>query len=79
MYDPERQKDAHLWCQKKALEALKAGKDVVVSNTFTRRWEMDVYINFGYPVEIQVASGEWENVHGVPSDKIELMRQRWED
>jgi len=81
-YDPAKIKLAHEWCQKRALAAMQAGRDVVVSNTFTRLWEMDFYKdaarNLGVKVIEQVMTGEWPNVHGVPADKVRQMRQRFE-
>lgn len=48
---------AHGWCMNYAETAMRTGSDcVVVSNTFTRRWEMDFYIRaaekYGYEVSI---------------------------
>ena len=74
---------AHNDCLDRAANWIKLGFDVVVSNTFTRRWEMQPYINVaesnGYRVNIIVATGDYGNVHGVPDAAIESMRQRWED
>lgn len=39
-YNPDLIRQAHAACQKKAREALRSGKSVVVSNTFVRQWEM---------------------------------------
>ncbi|MCI2809702.1 hypothetical protein [Eoetvoesiella caeni] len=39
-YDAARIRDAHAWCQNMTRQSLKAGKKVVVSNTFTRLSEM---------------------------------------
>ena len=54
----------------------------VVANTFTRRWEMEPYLEAakhrGVSVRIIEATGNWPNVHGVPEDAIERMRARWE-
>ena len=81
-YDAVRIKDAHEWCQRKAREALADGKRVVVSNTFTRRFEMEPYFvmarAFGAGLRIVEATGKWENVHGVPEEVVERMRKRWE-
>ena len=59
-----------------------AGRSVVVSNTFTRLWEMEPYLKAakkrGINISIIEATGNWPNVHGVPEDAIEKMRARWE-
>jgi len=78
-FDPAKLSAAHKWCQSMTLDALKEGYDVVVANTFTRRWEMQPYVDMGFPVQVIVARGNWPNVHGVPAEAIERMRERWED
>lgn len=81
-YDPEKIKQAHEWCQEKARQAMEAGRPCVVSNTFTRLWEMEYYRavakRLGYEVREVVMRGEWQNVHGVPHDKVRQMRERFE-
>ena len=82
VFNPEKLKDAHRWCQESARVCLNSGDDVIVSNTFTQKWEMQPYIEMaaacGAVVEIQVARGDFENTHGVPPEAIERMRARWE-
>ena len=82
-FDASRIKDAHSWCQQRTLAALRGGKDVVVTNTFVKRWEMIAYENMaketGATIEVIVATGMWSNVHGVPAEALERMRANWED
>lgn len=82
-YNPKRIRDAHEWCQRKADEALRNGRNVVVSNTFTRLWEMDAYKEIakrhGAEVRVIVARGSYGNIHGVPDDVVARMADRWED
>ena len=81
-YDHARIKLAHEWCQQQAIAAMQAGRDVVVSNTFTRLWEMGPYkntaIKLGVKIIEKVMTGEWTNVHGVPVEKVRQMRERFE-
>ena len=77
-YDASRIKEAHAWCQKMTREALAAGKRVVVSNTFTRLQEMEPYRSMAELVRVVQAKGNWENIHGVPAETIQRMKQRWE-
>lgn len=81
-YDPAKLKQAHEWCQRKAIAAMRSGRDVVVSNTFTRLWEMNTYQDaakkLGVLVIEVVMTGEWDNVHGVPAEKVRQMRERFE-
>lgn len=82
-FDPARLKDAHEFCQNGAELALQSRRDVVVSNTFTRKWEMQPYLDmaakYGASVRIIIADGNYKNVHGVPDEAIKKMRDRWEN
>lgn len=81
-YDRDKIKDAHEWCQRETFKALASGKRVVVSNTFTRRFEMEPYFEmaktFGIEPNIIEATGQWDSVHNVPKETIEKMRARFE-
>ena len=82
-FNPRFIKDAHNWCRSKAHSAMAEGEDVVVSNTFTRKWEMKEYLrmaeDLGYTVEVIRCTGSYKNIHGVPDDKVQEMRNRFED
>lgn len=73
---------AHNWCQSHAESALYAGLDVVVSNTSTTEKEVQVYKEIAEKtaskfVCIAVESRHTgTNLHGVPSEKIEQMKQK---
>jgi len=77
-YDASRIRDAHAWCQRKTREALASGRRVVVSNTFTRLQEMEPYRAMSAIVRIIEAKGCWQNVHGVPPERLRQMAERWE-
>src|SRR5689334_8235811 len=77
-FDREKLKLAHAWCLALAAAALRDGCDVVVSNTFTQRWEMDDYLRLVERPWIITAEGNFGNVHGVTEEAIERMRARWE-
>ena len=70
--------EAHAWCEDRVTAALAAGLPVVVANTFTRLWEMDAYLSMWPEVVVIEATGTWPSVHGVPPDKVDDMRERWE-
>lgn len=82
IYDASKIKAAHEWCQINVKWALERGEKVVVSNTFTRSFEMEPYFEMaktlGIEPRIIEATGNWPNVHGVPAEVVEKMRQRWE-
>jgi hypothetical protein len=59
-------------------------KRVVVSNTFTQEWEMKPYFDLaekhGYRVYSLIVENRHGGVneHGVPEDKLEIMKKRFE-
>lgn len=82
-FDFTKLKDAHFWCQNSVRESLNNGHSVIVSNTFTKRWEVQPYLDmaneFEIPVEIIRMTGEYQNVHGCPEDKVKKMREGYEE
>jgi predicted kinase len=79
-FDPHQLKAAHEWCQNSTRNLLLAGKNVVVSNTFTRLWEMQPYLKMpAESVFVIKCVGNHGNIHGVPEKAIRAMRERWED
>jgi predicted kinase len=73
---------AHRWAEDHAYKALKEGKNVVVANTFIRKKEMKWYLQaaekFGAEIEIIVCEGNYQNVHGVPQEKVDQMKAKFE-
>jgi energy-coupling factor transporter ATP-binding protein EcfA2 len=82
-WDERRVREAHAWCQNKCREALNARKSCIVSNTFTREWEMAPYISmakeFDTGIEVYRCTGNHRNIHGVPDVIVDIMRDRFED
>ena len=84
-FDVTKLKDAHDWCQNAVRVFMEnKSKRVVVSNTFTQEWEMlpyyDLAKKYGYRVHSLIVENRHEGVneHGVPEDKLEIMRKRFE-
>lgn len=77
-YDATKVKGAHDWCVESAKKALESGQSVVVSNTFVKLWEIQRYVNLGFPFRVIEMAGRWPNIHGVPEDRIEMMARNWE-
>lgn len=79
----ERLGKAHSWCQESTKIFLNNNCDVVVSNTFTTRKELDPYINFAQDNDIPFVvfrmTAEYGSVHNVPQVIIEKMKTRFED
>ena len=82
-FNPQMLPQAHQWCQIKVHNALELGKNVVVANTFTRRWELIPYVEMakemGVPYKVLRMTTEYENTHGVPADAVARMKSRFED
>lgn len=76
-FDKTKIREAHEWCFNTVCDALRF-KDVVVSNTFTRIWEMQKYLDLPNPKTVITVEGNYGNVHGVPPSVVEEMRKRWE-
>ena len=75
---------AHDWCYANTVSSLWRGHDVVVSNTFTKMWELERYLNIpvlvdGVDLEIVEMRTQYDNIHGVPEDKLKTMAARWEE
>lgn len=89
-FDVTKLKDAHQWCQNSVEHAMLLNKTqghnskIIVSNTFTQEWEMDAYYKlaeeWGYQVTSLIVENRHggKNIHGVPDDKLEQMKQRFE-
>ena len=74
---------AHRWCFNNVIETLKSGHDCVVSNTFTKIWEMGNYVTTAKilgDVKIRVVEmhTQYDNVHNVPVDIQKQMAERWQ-
>lgn len=81
-FDASKLGEAHQWCQNHTRRCLQQGYSVIVSNTFTRKSEMEFYIRLAEEMDAQivvaVCQGNYGSIHGVPEETIERMRQRWE-
>lgn len=85
-FDFSQIKEAHKWCQSSVERTMFLGHNstIIVSNTFTQEWEMDVYYKlaeeWGYRVTSLIVENRHEgvNVHGVPQETLDKMKQRFE-
>ena len=73
---------AHKWCQDEVRRVLISGSNVVVSNTFTKKWEMEAYFEMAkelnIPIKVIEMTGSYPNIHGVSEEHIAKMKARWE-
>ena len=79
-FNPAELRSAHEWCQRETQRALEGGGSVVVSNTFSQRWELAPYLAMVDPPDVLIIEchGTWPSVHNVPAAAIERMCARWE-
>ena len=81
-FDAERLVLAHGWCLRKTREGLARNAVVYVSNTFTTKRELKPYFNlakeFGIVPVVYLAQNQFPNVHNVPAEKLEQMRNRFQ-
>jgi predicted kinase len=90
-FDVTRLKDAHQWCQEgveKSMSGLNnpeiTTQRIIVSNTFTQEWEMKSYYDLaqkhGYKAYSLIVENRHGGVneHGVPEEKLEQMKNRFE-
>ena len=82
---PSEIKDAHKECQDNVRIAIESSiPKIAVSNTSTQEWEMEPYFElakkYGYKVFTIIVENRHggTNVHNVPEDKIEQMKNRFE-
>ena len=81
-FDPLLLKDAHVWCQQQCKFFLSRGEDVVVANTFIKRWEIEPYRQlatlFNATLVITVCRGEFNNIHHVSLSTLKKMKKNWQ-
>lgn len=90
-FDGSRLKEAHEFCRSRVETYMKDSlvndqfyREIAVSNTFTREWEMQPYVDlaekYGYQVFSVIVENRHggKNVHGVPDEMIEKMKERFE-
>jgi predicted kinase len=84
-FDAQKIKEAHQYCQFRCSERMRQQKaKIVVANTFTQEWEMDDYFKmaerYNYRVHTVIVENRHgnENVHGVPEDKLQQMKNRFQ-
>lgn len=81
-FDQELLRAAHQWCQDQAYWSLKAGFDTFVSNTFTTAKELKPYVEMAkelnVPFFIMTMHGNYQNIHNVPTEVLDRMKQRFQ-
>lgn len=74
--------NAHKYCKLAFEKALQKNLNVVVSNTFTKRWEREFYFKkakeYGYRTLIVHMKTKYVNNHGVSEEKVQSMKNTFE-
>ena len=83
-FDRSKIKEAHLWCRENCERWMtESFEKIFVANTFTEEWEMEEYFKlaktYGYQVVTMIIENRHgsTNIHGVPDETIEKMRNRF--
>ena len=84
-FDATKIKEAHNYCQFRCLEKMRQKvQRIVVANTFTQEWEMEPYFKmaeaYNYRVHTIIVENRHggTNVHNVPEDKLQQMKERFQ-
>ena len=86
VWDANKVSAAHRWCQGEVERVMKEYPNqpypIVVSNTFTRNWEMKPYLElakeYGYTPFVITCENNFGNIHGVGVGVMDAMFRRWE-
>ena len=82
-WNPEQIGFAHQWCQNQVRESLKNCDVVIVSNTSVKKKDVDIYVKIaqeaGAKCDIYRMSGQFQNIHAVPSEIVQKMLDSFED
>lgn len=74
---------AHSWCYNQVKRALDENKIAIVSNTTVDRKSLNKYLKLGQsmdvPIEVYHCKGQWQNVHNVPADVVNKMKESFYD
>jgi predicted kinase len=83
-FDSTKLQEAHSQCQLRCAERMKLQlSKIVVANTFTQVWEMEPYFEmaerYKYRVHTVIVENRHgnSNIHNVPDEKVEQMRNRF--
>ena len=92
-FEPSLLVHAHTWCIEQARNEMARSSQsaIIVHNTFTRRWEMEPYLQMAESFDVRRvnvvslydggcsdAELAYRNTHGVPESVITTFRAQWE-
>lgn len=75
--------NAHEWCRRIAIKHMDAGESVIVDNCNATQKHAQPYIDMakaaGATVVVVRRTGRYQNIHGVPEETVERVRQSLEE
>ena len=82
-FNPEELTEAHEDCQSRVRGAMMSDvENICVCNTFSQSWEAAPYFklcgDFRYTPVVLECQSEFGNIHDVPQESIDAMKERWE-
>ena len=82
-FNPEELTEAHDECNSRVRGAMMSDVgNICVCNTFSQAWEAAPYFklasDFRYTAVVLECQSEFGNIHGVPQESINAMKERWE-
>jgi predicted kinase len=82
-FDPTKLGFYHKKNQERTIKALENGVSVIVDNTNLEKWQAQPYVEAAVELGVEVifvrCDGKYQNIHGVPPEKVEQMRNRLEE
>jgi predicted kinase len=83
-FDPAELANAHAECFSSVEFDMEVDvPKIAVANTFSQSWEAEPYFKlakkYGYSPFVIECQNSFENVHEVPQETIDAMRERWEN
>ena len=84
-FDHTKLADAHAECFSNVELAMQRDcvYKIAVANTFSQKWEAEPYFKLAkmhnYSPFVIECQNDFGNIHGVPQETIEAMKNRWED
>ena len=83
VFEPEKLGEYHALCRLLTEGDLKEGLNVILTNTNITKWERSKYFDIARRtkciVRIIIMRNNYGNVHGVPQEKINQMKERFQE
>lgn len=81
-FESSKLKYAHEWCLKQAKLNLRAGRNVVVSNTFVQYWELKPYLDLAEHLDVEYriicCVGSFGSLHNIDHKTQTKMKNKWQ-